>query len=233
MKFRPEFSQMAVDAVIAAQTDAALAGHYSISAERLVLGILKQPAPGVVHILKEAGISSKQIQAAVLARIEDSNCRPIKPEIVTLDGSVKRVLDYALDESRRHGYTQIRPEHLLIGILRDEPGGAVDAFNEIGLDLEFARHAAARFRAREMTGTSQALRKSRARRRFEWTAPEPAKEELPACAIGRFTDPAAASAWLNIMAAGGFRFSRASTTHGELWLMVARSADGGRTTEDG
>ena len=52
---------------------------------------------------------------------------------------LKQVLEYSKQEAVRLNSTQIRPEHLVLGILRDGVGVAIEALVRQGVDLEDLR----------------------------------------------------------------------------------------------
>ena len=49
------------------------------------------------------------------------------------------VLSLAQEEARRRGQTDIRPEHLLLGLLRERKGMGTHALKELGVDLDAVR----------------------------------------------------------------------------------------------
>ena len=51
----------------------------------------------------------------------------------------KQVLSLAKEEAQRQGRTDIRPEHLLLGMLRERKGMGTQALRELGVDLDTLR----------------------------------------------------------------------------------------------
>ena len=51
----------------------------------------------------------------------------------------KRVLELALDETRRLGHNYVGTEHILLGILREGEGIGAQILQRLGLDLEMVR----------------------------------------------------------------------------------------------
>ena len=49
---------------------------------------------------------------------------------------VKRVMQLARDESVRLGNDYVGTEHLLLGLLREGDGGAINVFRSMGIDIE-------------------------------------------------------------------------------------------------
>jgi ATP-dependent Clp protease ATP-binding subunit ClpC len=52
---------------------------------------------------------------------------------------LKRIMQLASDEARRHGATSVGTEHVLLAILRDNRGTAAAVLQQAGLDVEKAR----------------------------------------------------------------------------------------------
>jgi ATP-dependent Clp protease ATP-binding subunit ClpC len=58
-------------------------------------------------------------------------------------GQARKVVELARDEARRLGNPDAGPEHLLLGLLRDDHGTALQALERAGVELEEARRAVA------------------------------------------------------------------------------------------
>ena len=58
-------------------------------------------------------------------------------------GQARKVVELARDEARRLGNPDAGPEHLLLGLLRDDHGTALRALERAGVELEDARRAVA------------------------------------------------------------------------------------------
>lgn len=58
-------------------------------------------------------------------------------------GQARKVVELARDEARRLGSPEAGPEHLLLGLMRDDHGTAIRALESAGIDLDEARRAVA------------------------------------------------------------------------------------------
>ena len=54
---------------------------------------------------------------------------------------VKRVMQYAREESARLGHNYIGTEHLLLGIIKEGKGKAVTVLTNLGLNLETVKQS--------------------------------------------------------------------------------------------
>jgi hypothetical protein len=108
------YTEKARRVIFFARYEASQYGSPSIETEHLLLGILREHR---IQLLPKANAESirKQIEAATPARtgIPTSVDLPISSEI-------KRVLNYAAEESERLNHRHIGTEHLLLGLLREE-----------------------------------------------------------------------------------------------------------------
>src|SRR5262249_44262123 len=62
-----------------------------------------------------------------------------------LSNACKRILAYAAEEAERLNHRHIGPEHLLLGILREEKCVAAEVLQQFGLRLNVIREELARF----------------------------------------------------------------------------------------
>ena len=53
---------------------------------------------------------------------------------------VRDVITYSKEEAMRLGHDYIGTEHLLLGILREGEGTAIEIIKDLGLDLKNVRH---------------------------------------------------------------------------------------------
>ncbi len=91
-------------------------GHMTIESEHLLLGL--------VH--EDGNILSRFVRDATLADVRDEiTSRAIKEKVPTsvdlpLSNESRRILAYAAEEAERLNTDHIGPEHLLLGMLREE-----------------------------------------------------------------------------------------------------------------
>jgi ATP-dependent Clp protease ATP-binding subunit ClpC len=108
---------------------------------------------GTEHILLSLTRAKEGVAAAVLEKL-NADPEAIREQVADKvrpgrDGNrtgdlpytsrTKKVLEFALAESREMGHPHIGTEHLLVGLLREEKGVAAQVLNEAGVTLEAAR----------------------------------------------------------------------------------------------
>ena len=131
------YTEKARRVIFFARYEASQFGSPYIETEHLLLGLLRQDKALTNRFLSpHASVESifKQIQEHTVVRekIATSVDLPLSTES-------KRVLAYGAEESERLGHKVIGPEHLLLGLMREEKSFAAAILLERGLKLEQVR----------------------------------------------------------------------------------------------
>ena len=131
------FTDQARRVIILAQDEARKLSHQFIGTEHFLLGLLHEHSEGVAaRALADLGIGYD----AVLALVEQALGRGTEPTSghVPFTADAKRAMEGSLRESigRRHSY--IGPEHLLLGLVRDE-NDATRMLADLGADAQRVR----------------------------------------------------------------------------------------------
>jgi len=112
--------------------------HEYIGTEHVLLGLIKEGSGVAANVLKNLDVDLRKIRLEVEKLIRSG------PEMVTMGKlpqtpKAKKVLEYAIEESRQCGHNHVGTEHSLRGLLRDEEGVAAQVFLNLGLKLEEVR----------------------------------------------------------------------------------------------
>ncbi len=130
------FTNRARRALTLAQEEAQRLHHGYIGTEHLLLGLVHEE--GVAsRVLKSLGVKPKQLQQ-VIERISAPS-RQTSFGKIYLTPRTKQVIELAFDEARRLGHHYIGTEHLLLGLVRQGDGVAVDALKSLGVSLDKVR----------------------------------------------------------------------------------------------
>lgn len=120
--------------VVASQEEARSLGHAHIGTEHLLLALLRDPESVPGQVLTSHGITAEAMRAEVRRTVPPSETVP--PGHIPFSPRSKKVLELALRESIRLRHRNIEPEHILLGLLREGEGLAVQLLVEQGVDLE-------------------------------------------------------------------------------------------------
>ena len=133
------FTDHARQVVVRAQEESRLLHHGHLGTEHLLLGIVGVPDSPAVGILTGLGLTPELVRAAVLAvlppgRAAESGHIPFTPK-------AKKALETSLRVALELNHNYIGAEHLLLGLLRTDEGGAAQILNAAGVDFAAAREA--------------------------------------------------------------------------------------------
>jgi ATP-dependent Clp protease ATP-binding subunit ClpC len=131
------FTKRARRVLTFAQEEARQMNHNYIGTEHLLLGLVREENGVAVRVLREMEIDPRQIRDTI-ERTVGRGQRPPRGRL-TLTPRTKRVIELAVDEARRLGHHYIGTEHLLLGIVREGEGVAVDVLKGLGIGLEEIR----------------------------------------------------------------------------------------------
>jgi hypothetical protein len=97
------------------------------------------------QIAAALGISKQAAHKRHAQRIRDGGGQvPEQPQRrLLVTGQARKVVELARDEARRLGSQEAGPEHLLLGLMRDDHGTALRALETAGVELDEARRAVA------------------------------------------------------------------------------------------
>lgn len=131
------FTDRARRVVVLAQEEARLLNHNFIGTEHVLLGMLHEGEGIAAQVLESAGISLEAARRKVEAtsRLGQSS----RPGHIPFTPRAKKVLEYALREALELGDNSIGTEHLLLCLLREGQGVAIQVLVNLGADLDWVR----------------------------------------------------------------------------------------------
>jgi ATP-dependent Clp protease ATP-binding subunit ClpA len=136
-----KFTERARLALSLAQEEAQRLNHNYMGTEHVLLGLARDELSDAVStkMLHRLGTQPEDVRAAVIHIIGRGD-RIVLGEI-GLTPRAKKVLELAVDESRRLNHHYIGTEHLLLGLIREGEGIAGGILEHRGIRLERARSA--------------------------------------------------------------------------------------------
>jgi len=123
--------------------------HDFIGTEHILLGLLTAPSGQIADVLSSLGADPAKIEQEIEKFVQRG------PRPPTRDGSpltprAQRAIDFAHHEAAMLSQRIVEPEHLLIGLLREDDGVARRVLQNLGLDLNKVGPLAMRDRLEQM-----------------------------------------------------------------------------------
>ncbi len=106
--------------------------HEHLGTEHLLLALVREPDGHGHKALENLGVTLKQLRRALRELVESGPDRAI-PDAFHQTPQVKHVMAMALEEARGHKSSHLGTEHLLLALLREEDGVAMQVLAKVGL----------------------------------------------------------------------------------------------------
>ena len=131
------FTGRARRVVVLAHEEARMLGHNDIGTEHLLLGLIREGDGVAAEALESLGISLVAVRQLVEEIIGPGDQVP--SEGIPFTPRAKKVLELALRESLQLGRDSIGTEHILLGLIREGDGVAVQVLVKLGAELNRVR----------------------------------------------------------------------------------------------
>lgn len=125
------FNQRARRVLQLANDEAERLSHNYIGTEHLLLGIVKEENGIAGRVLRELGAKPDRV-AEIVERMTGAGQRAPASKL-DLTPRTKQVLEFAVEEARKLSHAYIGTEHLLLGLIRQGDGVAIDVLRQLGL----------------------------------------------------------------------------------------------------
>ena len=132
------FSRESMEIIAIAQEEAEEWRHSYVGTEHLLLAFLKIPGSDVHRFLSSSEITYEKV-ADFLEEEKGRGDVRLSADDLEPTPRLKRVMKISFEEARRSGLNTIRPEHLLMGMLREGDGTGATILQHLGADLAKTR----------------------------------------------------------------------------------------------
>jgi ATP-dependent Clp protease ATP-binding subunit ClpC len=136
------FTQRARRVLSLAQEEAERLQHNYIGTEHLLLGLMREEGGVAGRVLRDLGLDQRRVEELV-ERLTRASSRTTTIQL-DLSPGTKKVLELAVDEARRMGHHYIGTEHLLLGLVRQSEGVAIEVLKRLGVSPEEVRRTTRR-----------------------------------------------------------------------------------------
>ncbi len=132
-----KFTKRARRVLTYAQEEAARLNHNYIGTEHVLLGLIREEEGLAAKVLRDLGVD----QARVRQVVEDivGRGQAAAGTRLSLTPRTKRIIELAVDEARRMGHHYIGTEHLLLGLVREGDGIAVNVLKSLNVSPDKVR----------------------------------------------------------------------------------------------
>ena len=132
------FTDRARKVLALANQEAERFNHEYIDTEHILLGLVKEGSGMGTNVLKNLNIDLLTVRREVEKLIKAGPDRAPKGKLPQTPRA-KKVIEYAIEESRRFGHNYVGTEHLLLGLFREQDGVAAVVLRIVGLELKQVR----------------------------------------------------------------------------------------------
>ncbi|MCK4393986.1 hypothetical protein KAX17_13880, partial [Candidatus Bipolaricaulota bacterium] len=132
------FSRESMEVIAISQEEAEEWRHSYVGTEHLLLAFLKMKGSDVHRFLTTHGATYPKV-ASLLEEEKGRGEVKLSADDLEPTPRLKRVMKISFEEARRAGLNTIRPEHLLMGTLRDGEGTGAAILLHLGIDLTKTR----------------------------------------------------------------------------------------------
>jgi bifunctional DNase/RNase len=112
--------------------------HEYIGTEHILLGLVKEGSGVAANVLKNLDVDLQRVRLEVEKLVQSG------PDMVTAGKlpqtpRAKKVIEYAVEESRKLKHNYVGTEHILLGLLREDAGVAAQVLMNLGLGFDPVR----------------------------------------------------------------------------------------------
>ena len=141
------FTKRARRVLATAGAEAKRLNHEYIGTEHILLGLVSEDGGVAMRVLRELKISAAQVRSSIERRTRRGP-RPVLGQ-PALTQRTKEVVELAVDEARQMGHHYIGTEHLLLGLIREGQGLAVQVLSDLNAPPEKIREQVTRILAEQ------------------------------------------------------------------------------------
>jgi len=132
------FTDRARKVMALANQEAQRFNHEYIGTEHILLGLAEEGAGCAANVLKTLGLDLGKLRREV-EKLVKTGPEPGTMGKLPQTPRAKRVIEFAIEESRRLHHKYVGTEHLLLGLLRERDGVAAQVLMNLGVKLETVR----------------------------------------------------------------------------------------------
>ena len=133
-----------------AREEAARLRHEYVGTEHILLGLVREGEGLAATVLQNLNVELDEIPRAIEQTVKKGTAQTTGPDL-PYTSRAKKVLELAMEEARVLHHSYVGTEHLLLGLLAEGKGIAVQVLGSLGVTLESARAEVLRVLGTELT----------------------------------------------------------------------------------
>jgi ATP-dependent Clp protease ATP-binding subunit ClpC len=145
------FTERTRKVLMLAREEAARLGHEYVGTEHILLGLIRQGEGVGATVLQNLNAELDEIQQRIEETVKKGKAAQTAGPDLPYTSRAKKVLELAMDEARTLRHSYVGTEHLLLGLLAEAKGIAVQVLGSFGVTLERARAEVRRILGTELT----------------------------------------------------------------------------------
>jgi ATP-dependent Clp protease ATP-binding subunit ClpC len=122
-----------------AREEAVRLHHEYVGTEHILLGLIREGEGVAATILQNLNAELEEIQEKIEETVKKGKAAQITGPDLPYTSRAKKVLELAMEEARALQHSYVGTEHLLLGLLAEAKGIAVQVLGSLGVTLESAR----------------------------------------------------------------------------------------------
>jgi ATP-dependent Clp protease ATP-binding subunit ClpA len=134
------FTDRAKRVLALAQDEAIRLNHNYMGSEHLLVGLIREEEGVAARALAKLGVELEKARTA-LEFIIGRGDSATSPSEITLSPRTKKIIELAIEESRKLGHGHVGTEHMLLGLAREGEGIASGILESLGITMDKVRHA--------------------------------------------------------------------------------------------
>jgi ATP-dependent Clp protease ATP-binding subunit ClpC len=126
------FTERARQVIVLAQAEARALEHDYIGTEHLLLGLLREEEGLAARVLKSFEVTVEEVRAEVTRIVGQGDGYQVQGGQIPFTPRAKKILEHSLREALDLGHNYIGTEHVLLGLLGEGEGVAVEILGRVG-----------------------------------------------------------------------------------------------------
>lgn len=128
--------------------------HEYIGTEHVLLGLIKEGSGVAGNVLKQLDVDLRKVRLEIEKLVQSG------PDMVQMGKlpqtpRTKKVIEYAMEESRNLAHNYVGTEHILLGLLREEEGVAATVLKNLGVTHQRVREDCLNLLGHAIDGSKQ------------------------------------------------------------------------------